>query len=623
MQIEQLAISIALAILLAAIIGIVVGALCMRSNRTLSERVRELTDEIEALTTAKAETANRLAAEQVKACRVDELEQSLREATDKLDAAREAKSTAESTLATAQEALRRVEERVADLQSRLQAAEQAAERGQEARANVEKSLSAYEESVRQGSEASAELRRQVAAADERLKTSEKQIAQLQADKAAAERAVTEKATVIARMEKAADDQTSRLDKATLDLEAARREIAHLREEIAKLRETLEQERKQAGEKIELLTAARQEMTNQFHALAEGIMTRHGENFTRANKEQLEALLDPLRLRIREFDEKVTATHTESVRERATLAEQIRQIAETGTAMSRETKELAEALRGSSQSQGAWGEMILDTILERSGLREGEHYDAQRSFANDDGGRVRPDVVVNLPGGKKVVVDAKVSLTAFDAMVNSTSPEERAQHLQRHLASMRSHVGVLSSKNYHIAAESMLDYVVMFVPIEGALAVAIQADPSLTSFAAERNVAITTPTTLMIALRTVANVWHVETRNRNAEDIARRAGLLYDKFAGFVDDMNAIGASIDKARLVYDEAMKKLTTGRGNVIRQFERLRAMGARAVRTLPTGLLETAQVIEMDSEEEEAAAISADDTEPHPEPVAQAAST
>ena len=569
MQTEQMAIAAALTIVLAAIVGLVVRTICVRENRALSQRV-------------------------------DDLERSLRDAGDKCDAAREAKSTAESARAVAQEALRRVEERAVDLQTRLEAAEEAATAAREVQARVERNLSAQEEAVRQGAEAFADLRKQLAAANERLKTAEQNLAQNQAETAAAERSVTEKATVIARMEKAAGEQAARLDQTTLDLAAARREAADLREQLARLQETLDQELKQAGEKIELLTTARQEMTNQFQVLAEGIMTKHGETFGRANKEQLEALLDPLRLRIREFDEKVTATHVESVKERATLAEQIRQITETGAAMSRETKELAEALRGGSQNQGAWGEMILDTILERSGLREGEHYDAQHSFTTEEGGRVRPDVVVNLPGGKKVVVDAKVSLTAFDAMVNATTPEDRVQYLQRHLASIRSHVTSLSAKDYQVAAESMLDYVVMFVPIEGALAAAIQADPSLTSFAAEKNVAITTPTTLMIALRTVANVWHVETRNRNAEEIARRAGLLYDKFVGFVEDMNAIGLSIEKSRAVYDEAVKKLTIGRGNVVRQIEQLRTMGARAARTLPVGLLEAAQAIETDATEE-----------------------
>ena len=260
-------------------------------------------------------------------------------------------------------------------------------------------------------------------------------------------------------------------------------------------------------------------------------------------------------------------------------------------MGRETKELTEALRGRSQVQGAWGEMVLQTILERSGLRAGAEYIAQKSIAGEDGQRLRPDVVVNLPGGQQLVVDSKVSLTAFDGLVNARSDEERTDHLRGHLASVRNHVAALGSKEYHLATGTTLDYVIMFVPIEGALAAALQADPSLMAFAADRNVAITTPTTLMIALRTVANVWQVERRNQNAEDIAARAGKLYDKFANFAKDLHAVGESLSRARSSYDDAMAKLVTGKGNIVRQLEQLKTMGGRTSKTLPPSLLDAAE--------------------------------
>jgi DNA recombination protein RmuC len=250
-------------------------------------------------------------------------------------------------------------------------------------------------------------------------------------------------------------------------------------------------------------------------------------------------------------------------------------------MSAETRNLTRALKGEAQVQGAWGEMILATILEKSGLREGEEYLAQQSLTAEDGSRLRPDVIVNLPGGEKIIIDSKVSLTAFQDLVGAPDAE-RAGALQRHLVSMRTHIRELGGKAYH-SAVGRLDYVLMFVPIEGALAVAIQADPELTALAAEANVAIATPTTLMIALRTVANVWKVERRNENAEAIAARAGHLYDKFSGFVADMGNIAKYLGQTRAAYDEAMNKLAMGRGNLVTQAEQLKALGAKTAKTLP----------------------------------------
>ena len=378
---------------------------------------------------------------------------------------------------------------------------------------------------------------------------------------------------------------------TADLSGSQEAAADLRTTNATIRETLDQERKAADEKLALLTAARTEMGQQFRTLAEEVMARHGENFSKLNREQIDGILTPLRDKLAEFEKNVQTSHVESVRERATLAEQIRHIADTGAAMGKETKELTEALRGKSQVQGAWGEMVLSTVLERSGLRPDAEYTAQKSLTTEDGQRLRPDVIINLPGGQQLVVDSKVSLTAFECLVNAGTDGERADHLRGHLASVRGHIAALGSKDYHLATGTTLDYVIMFVPIEGALAAALRADPTLMGFAAEKNVAITTPTTLMVALRTVANVWQVERRNQNAEDIAIRAGKLYEKFAGFAVDLNAVGDSLARARSSYDQAMAKLTTGKGNVIRQLEQLKAMGGRTSKSLPASLLEAAE--------------------------------
>jgi DNA recombination protein RmuC len=240
-------------------------------------------------------------------------------------------------------------------------------------------------------------------------------------------------------------------------------------------------------------------------------------------------------------------------------------------------------------------MILDSILERSGLREGEDYVTQQSHVTEDGQRVRPDVVVNLPGGQRIVIDSKLSLTAFDSHVNAEIDAERIETLARHLASMRSHVRALSNQGYHSVVGGQIDYVIMFIPIEAALAAALRADPSLTAFAVENNVAIATPTMLMMALRTVRNVWQVERRNRNAEAIAERAGRLYEKLVGFIEDMSALGNRLSQARASFDGAMGKLSSGSGNLIRQVEQLKDLGARTSKSLPANLLDDDEEVEV----------------------------
>jgi DNA recombination protein RmuC len=262
-------------------------------------------------------------------------------------------------------------------------------------------------------------------------------------------------------------------------------------------------------------------------------------------------------------------------------------------MTSETSNLTRALKGKAQTQGAWGEMILATILEKSGLRKGEEYFSQTSHTTDDGQRLRPDVLVNLPGGQRIVIDAKVSLNAFEAHVNAGSDDDRDTYLQRHIASIRTHIKTLGDKAYQVHTNGGVDYVIMFVPIEGALAVALQEAPDLTSEALVRNVNIATPTTLMIALRTAASVWQVERRNQNAEAIAARAGQLYDKFVGFTDDMGALGKKLEQAQSSYSDAMSKLTTGTGNLLRQVDMLKTLGAKVGKMLPSNLLDGTEPI------------------------------
>jgi len=392
----------------------------------------------------------------------------------------------------------------------------------------------------------------------------------------------------ARVTEALSQRDSALAELKMRLASTEERKTDLDTRFAAAQANLEQERKQTVEKLALLTEARERMTGEFKVLAAEVMQSHSETFSKQNKEQIEIVLKPLRDKLGEFQLGLQGAQIETAKEREALVQQIRALSEHSAKMTLETSNLTRALKGEAQAQGAWGEMILASILERSGLREGEQYVIQQSYATEGGSRLRSDVEVNLPGGQKIVIDSKVSLVAFDDYVNAESEADRAAHLKRHLTSIRSHIKALSSKEYHSAAGSQLDYVVMFIPIEGALAAALQEDPGLTTEAVDANVAIATPTTLMIALRTVANVWQVEDRNKNAEKIASRAGKIYDKLVGFVDDMLSLGNRMSQARDSYDDAMAKLSSGRGSLANQVEQLKALGAKAGKSLPASVLD-----------------------------------
>ncbi len=475
------------------------------------------------------------------------------------------------------------------LQSRLQEHEAALARLGQEKASVERNLAAASAGERNASETiqrldaslkqDAERSRALAAAKEQL---EKEVSQQAAT-------LREKLERVSQLETELRDALGRLDAANLAL-------GSLQQAHATLEENHRQSQKQADEKIALLNEARESMSKEFKVLAEEVMRTHGETITKQNKEQMDGLLTPLQTKMSEFQQGLQIAHTESEKERARLAEQIRTLSEASARMTSETSNLTRALKGETRTQGAWGEMILETILERSGLREGTEYITQQTHTNDEGRVLRPDVIVNLPNDQRIVIDAKVSLKAFEAYVNAETEEDRARELKLHQASILNHIKILSDKAYQAATGSGLDYVIMFVPIEGALAVALEADPSITSTAATGNVAIATPTTLMIALRTVANVWTVERRNRNAEVIADRAGKLYDKFVGFVEDMRKLGSSLSTAQTTYDGALGKLSLGPGNLVGQVETLKKLGAKARKSLPKELLDdSAEALDM----------------------------
>ena len=370
----------------------------------------------------------------------------------------------------------------------------------------------------------------------------------------------------------------RIAKLETQLETAAHDNAELKAQAASLSAQMGEQRRQAEENLKRYTELREQMTDQFRVIANDVLKTHGETFSKQNREQVDVLLKPLREKIGEF-------HKNLIEDRASLGAQIRQLQQDGMRMATEAHNLTRALKGSSQTQGAWGEMILETILERSGLREGEQYITQKSHGTSDGGRVRTDVEIIMPNDERIVIDSKVSLTAFEALINTEDEEDRSRHLKDHVNSMRAHVKTLSSKDYTRHANSGLDFVLMFVPIEAAFSTAITADPDLFDYATGQGVVITTPTTLLSALKTVRNVWDTEKRHRNAEEIAERAGQLYEKVVGFASNMDKLGTHLDRAQTSFADAKSQFVDGRGSVVRQVEMLKELGAKTNRQMPAG--------------------------------------
>lgn len=371
------------------------------------------------------------------------------------------------------------------------------------------------------------------------------------------------------------DLRTKLDQAGAEKQA-------LTGQVNKLQAELKAQGEAAAEKIEILSRVRADMEAKFGELAREALKIQGEAFSATNLERLNATLTPLKEHVGHFERELKAVHQATIEDRAALKAEIKQLTQRSEAISQEATALTRALKSDQQRQGAWGEMILANILERSGLREGEEYETQAHRTGTDGERLRPDVVVRIPGGRSLVVDSKVSLVAYADAVNAETDAEAAAARKRHVASLRAHINGLSGKSYQAAEDLTVDYVILFVPIEGALSEALREDGALTEYALERHVTIATPTTLMMALRTVSHVWAVERRNRNAEEIAKRAGLLYDKVAGFVSSMEGVGTRLRQAQDSYDAALGQLSQGSGNLLRQAEMLKALGAKTTKSI-----------------------------------------
>jgi DNA recombination protein RmuC len=335
----------------------------------------------------------------------------------------------------------------------------------------------------------------------------------------------------------------------------------------------------------------EKFTKEFENLANKILEEKTNKFTEQNKENLKNILSPLQDKIQLFEKKVEDTHKESIDYHAALRQQILGLREMNAQMSKETLNLTKALKGDNKMQGNWGELILERVLEKSGLEKGREYEVQQSFTTDEGNRVFPDVVINLPDGKKMIVDSKVTLTAYERYINEEYDDVKAQHLKEHVMALKRHVDQLSAKNYHdLYQMESPDFVLLFIPIESAFALALNEDTSLYNKAFEKNIVIVTPSTLLATLRTIDSMWANQKQQENAMEIARQAGGLYDKFQGFVDDLIKVGNKIKDSKTEYDNAMNKLVEGSGNLVTRVENLKKMGAKAKKSLPENLLQRA---------------------------------
>ncbi|MEZ4779528.1 MAG: DNA recombination protein RmuC [Flavobacteriaceae bacterium] len=350
------------------------------------------------------------------------------------------------------------------------------------------------------------------------------------------------------------------------------------------------ERKLLEQKDEL-EKLQEKFTTEFENLANKILDTKSEKFTKQNKENLDLILKPLQEKISTFEKRVEDTHKESIDRHAMLRQQIIGLKELNEQMSKEATNLTKALKGDSKLQGNWGELVLERVLEKSGLEKDREYFVQNSFTNEEGKRVLPDVVLHLPDNKKMIIDSKVSLVAYERFVNEDDDTTKSQFLKEHIHSLKKHIEQLSAKNYQdIYKIESPDFVLLFVPIEPAFAVAVNQDSNLYNWAFEKNIVIVTPTTLLATLRTIDSMWNNEKQQQNALEIATQAGALYDSFTSLTDELIKVGKQIGTVQGTYETAMKKLT-GRGNLINRVEKLKKLGAKASKNIDQKLLKRAE--------------------------------
>lgn len=362
-------------------------------------------------------------------------------------------------------------------------------------------------------------------------------------------------------------------------------------ELSKIKTRLEETRLSADEKLQLLSQSEARLTEQFENLATRIFSHNSKKMEEQHSHSLQHLLSPLKDQLENFKKQVQDSFGQEAKERHTLTHEIRNLQQLNTQMAKEAVNLTNALKGNNKIQGNWGEIILNRILDSSGLRQNHEYETQVSLQNEMGKKQQPDVIVHLPQGHDVIIDSKVVLTAYERYFNGEDEQQKENAMHEHLTAVRQHIKQLSDKNYHkLSGIRSLDYILMFIPVEPAFLAAIDRDPSLIHEALKHNIMLVSPTTLLVALRTIHNLWQYEYQNRHAQDIANKAAKLYDKMRGFVDDMENLGTHIKRSEKTYNEAMTKLSRGRGNAIGQIEQFRSLGISVKKTISKTTAEAA---------------------------------
>lgn len=419
-----------------------------------------------------------------------------------------------------------------------------------------------------------------------------------------------KTDALARLNEAEKIAMSRLAEADRDKSLAEQQLSSLLKDLAELKTELSSERqknevsirelttsmaelehakKQIAEKSVEFEQIQKRLTVEFENVAHNILKVHSAEFTTLNQKNIGDILSPLKEKILTFEKKVEESYEKTLRDQTDLKVELKKLQELNLKISDDAKNLTQALKGDVKKQGNWGEVVLERVLERSGLTLGREYEREVADENSDGKQIRPDVIIHLPDKKHLIVDSKVSLVAYERLVNETLEEQKAVHLADHLRSLRSHIKMLSDKHYQSAKNlNSPDFVLLFLPIESSFSLAIQEDQELFNYAWDNKVVVVSPTTLLATLRTIASIWKQENQTKNALEIASIGASLYDKFVGFIQDLAKVGKGIEAAQSNYNEALAKLHTGKGNLVRTSERLKDLGIKTQKSLPDHLIE-----------------------------------
>lgn len=380
------------------------------------------------------------------------------------------------------------------------------------------------------------------------------------------------------------------------LERLRDRLMVSESQVAELTVTLEKEQEQSSEKLALLESAKKQLADEFKVLSNQIFDQKQAQFTQSSQSTIEAVLKPMQGALDAFKSRVELVHKEDLEGRASLTEQLKQLHSLNSQMTAEAQNLTQALKGDSKTQGNWGELILERLLERSGLTEGVEFEREKSFTDESGKRFRPDVIINMPNDKHVIIDSKVSLVHYEQALNADDKSAQAIATKAHLSSLQRHIAALADKRYdHLEQLHAPDFVLMFVPVEGAYLMAIETDSRIFEDAFEKRVAVVTPTTLFTTLKTIEQLWRYERQSENTVKLIKRAAEVHDKFVGFVESFEKVGKQLQTAQLTYEQSRKQMISGQGNLVRQAEMLKSLAGKTKKEIPTHLLNEAEITQL----------------------------